>query len=424
MKKQKLIPYVNSFQSQYNKIYINRLSHFEPILKKILKNRNITLTNLINISKQPSKNLTNDDLFTESLANHNLNKSAIIGTVFVISDLKPSIFDELKFNKRKESKTYYKNDVKYFIEDLSGRIEILLNDEMFLCSGMVIACVGFENEKGKFVVEEIILPGYYEDKKSYINSNEYKICLCSGIECDFGNNDKKMEIIFDNINVDEIVIFGNLFGKINEQENIKNGESLTYKIDLFNKIIQKRNIKITLIPNINDPTSLLLPQEPFHKMIFDFNNLPNPCFYAINNKNYILCSGTNVEDMLKYKKNDLKKVQNEAADYMMHKADENTIKDLECDFSVDDYLDVMDYMLRLQHICPSAPDTLKTIPLEKDEFIISSPVNYFICGNAPGFGKRYVNDEKTLLICVPEFNKTGEVVLFDTKNNVFEKVHI
>ena len=55
------------------------------------------------------------------------------------------------------------------------------------------------------------------------------------------------------------------------------------------------------IPGLNDPCRALLPQEPIHNQIFNFNNTYNPDIISMNNNNILVSSGSNVEDILKYR---------------------------------------------------------------------------------------------------------------------------
>lgn len=359
----------NTGNAQYNQNYILRMQHLTPKLKQEHK-----------------------------------------GVVFMYSDNKPSIFDEIKYIKTKRPHNYYRPDAKWYIEDLHTRREILLGEDILknnvITSGMVLGLEGNENELDVLEVKSVFYPGYYSEiDKSKIDTTKtdkpsYKICFLSNICIDQDCNKQKIEAILHYIlscDVKEIVIFGRLFSD----------ESYFRKLE---NMLQK-NIKVTLVPGFEDLTTNLLPQEPFPKRVINFNNVSNPSITQINDKYFILSSGEIVRDMLRYLPSDFRTNEHEATSY------DDGIDTVTCDTT----FAVMDSILKCQYLAPTTPDTLKSIVFDiEDKFIIDKPVSYFVNGNCDKYGMKVIND--CVHICLPSFSKTNEIVIFDMKDDTHETI--
>merc|ERR1712054_46350 len=78
--------------------------------------------------------------------------------------------------------------------------------------------------------------------------------------------------------------------------------------------------------------------------------------------------------------------------------------------------------LRCRQIAPTAPDTLPCYPFpDVDPFIISKCPSVLFAGNQPKFESCTLlgsEGQRTQIICVPDFSKTGEVVLVDVNNDM------
>ncbi|KAM0674080.1 DNA polymerase delta small subunit Cdc1 [Gurleya vavrai] len=319
------------------------------------------------------------------------------GTLFIISDNKPSIFDELKYLKVERPDHYYNKAVKYVLEDLHSRRDIEIDDELlnkyFLTTGMVLGFDGEESEKNVLKIKKIYYPGYITDLKRIKKiEKSYKVAFFSSICVDKEKNEEILHLLIDfiitNKEINEIIIFGNLFiSNENELCNIK----------VLNDLINSLKIKITLVPCIKDPTLELFPLESFPKRIFNANNLQNPVITKINNLNFILTSGENIKDMLRY------------------------LPTEKIEYNADDYFDAMDASLKCQHVCVTSPDTLKSVPCDNfDSLLIQDEIDFYVCGNCNEFKIKKVNNDRCTLICLPRFSKNFEFVVFDLIDQTHE----
>ncbi|EJW03455.1 hypothetical protein EDEG_02220 [Edhazardia aedis USNM 41457] len=178
MKKQKI--YEAKFELQYNKIYIARLKNITPVITvKILNDHKYDNCFIADIESSTDFTLhpenkiakSNKNRNIEALKNDNRKNLIIIGVFFLHSCEKPNVFDEMKPLYDEFAKplyTYYGENVKYFIEDLKGRIEIKLSDKCLmeyplLVTGMVLGFVGFFDSLNIFCVNDIIFPSNYDD---------------------------------------------------------------------------------------------------------------------------------------------------------------------------------------------------------------------------------------------------------------------
>ena len=155
---------------------------------------------------------------------------------------------------------------------------------------------------------------------------------------------------------------------------------------------------------------------PFHKRIFGSTvpkTLENPGFLCIEGARCLFSSGENVQDILKYAPQEC------CEDLDMPNKRPHT----DANFSVEQVLDAMKVIMECQHTSPTSPDTLKCEPIdESDPFIIKDSLHFFFCGNSPEAGVRSLKDKGTCLVSVPNFSRSGNIVIFDTKTLELELV--
>lgn len=325
----------------------------------------------------------------------------------MVSDLKPSIFDDLKQNGGSKGSSYYSRDVRWFLEDENDKIELKnLPMNLLLCSGMVLGIRGRKGEKGAFNVESVHFPSkseYAMDSLKRSKLEEYKILMVSNLE--IGNEKRfvmvkeQLKYAMKNHKVLEIVLLGNIF--------MDKKCVFAKKIEEF---LKKFNVKIITVPGPMDPTSSLHPQEAIHRRIFDFHNIENPGFIEINNRCMLLTSGSCVEDILKYKSNEMCNLQEDQTDYRMH-WNQVKVDNTQLENNTGSFLNAMETILKCRISCPSAPDTLHAHSDVTNGFVIDKKIDYFVSGSGPEFGVR--DDGNVRVMCLPKYSLKGQVFIID-----------
>lgn len=393
----------SKFSNQYNATYQARLRHFKPIVERAVEAK---------WGMQPLSSLFEINETTEL--------SAIQGLLYVSSHLKPSIFEEINDKRENaEARTYYSDKITYFVEDESGRIEVQFEnkDDIYkkyrvVSTGMAIGFLGVQHEKSVFRVTDLCFPGNINADDNQNVGRRVCIASCIGIR-DSNFNFEKMRIILhylDTENIDEFILMGGFFPSEIEGE----GPAL----DKINALCNTAKQRLVLVPNLNDPTSKILPQRPLHKRMFSSEPilLSNPTFFVSEGCRYLLSSGENVKDLLKYfpYKSEQVLLHSQTCAEMTDR--EHMIHDVEC------FLDAMESIMNCRYMCPTSPDTLKSEPIgAEDPFIIERHCNVFFCGDAPSSGARKI-DGGTCLVAVPNFEQSGSVMLFDTLTLKYELV--
>jgi DNA polymerase delta subunit 2 len=165
---------------------------------------------------------------------------------------------------------------------------------------------------------------------------------------------------------------------------------------------------VHILPGENDPAGTLLPQQPFPRAMFgEISNLAslhcetNPSYLRVRcdegasiARTLLINSGQPLNDLFKYLP-----------------SPPNT------------RLDVLESTLRWRHMAPTAPDTLWCHPyFTKDPFLLTATPDIYIVGCQKQFGTRLVEHEKKAhgaqrcrLVMVPEFSKTGVLVLVNIR---------
>ncbi|XPT02457.1 DNA polymerase delta small subunit Cdc1 [Ascochyta lentis] len=175
------------------------------------------------------------------------------------------------------------------------------------------------------------------------------------------------------------------------------------------------SLPITLLPGANDPANVALPQQPLHPALFPKSRLyaeppaktnetihgldmvTNPWDGDIEGYRVLGTGGQTVADLLKY---------------------------------VDDVnaLDVMEMMLRWRCIAPTAPDTLWCYPFQDDDpLLLNDCPHVYFAGCQDKFGKKTIDGpagQQVLLISVPRFRESGQLVLLDLETSEVELVEV
>jgi len=85
-------------------------------------------------------------------------------------------------------------------------------------------------------------------------------------------------------------------------------------------------------------------------------------------------------------------------------------------------LEVMEGMLHWQHMCPTAPTYLPSVPVQRkggravDPFVLEYTPRFFFCGNQEESGAKLVsfpNGASCTLMSVPKFSQTRKALLLD-----------
>lgn len=122
-----------------------------------------------------------------------------------------------------------------------------------------------------------------------------------------------------------------------------------------------------------------------HAVMLDL--VPNPCFFNIDGKLFLGTSGENVQDILVHTK-------------------------------LNDTIKIMKKQMKLRHMCPTAPDTLRSYPFEdEDPFFLKRTPNVYFAGNQKEFKTDVVEKKEFCmrLITIPKFSQSRSIVLLDTE---------
>lgn len=135
-----------------------------------------------------------------------------------------------------------------------------------------------------------------------------------------------------------------------------------------------------------------MPQKPLLKCLFDgvdhiekLELTTNPCKFEVDGRSLLGISGQNINDTIMYSNNT-------------------------------NAIEIMKKQLFWRHICPTAPDTLRTYPFDKfDPFILTEMPNVYFAGNQEKFDTAILSEGKSAvrLISIPKFVSTHCFALMD-----------
>ncbi|XP_068618471.1 DNA polymerase delta subunit 2 isoform X2 [Battus philenor] len=382
------------YSKQYAHIYSARLNTFRDILEPIIKHKWSNKYKVLKLCELREKNTL----------------CVIIGTLFKLQQLKPSILKELS-----DQLEIIPQPASIVLEDELQRIKLTSNciDVHEVVTGVVVAILGSEDEDGIFTIKDVCWPGCgIQEPLPKLDRDRY-IILLSGLNMASKTADHLFSLnLFlewlagfcgttqyqeEISNIVRIIVAGGAFANhtnettLNESDVIAAAES----VDAFSAAVSTI-APLDLMPGIKDPSGIMLPQKPFHYCLFpkavefkSFNRVSNPYECDIGG---FLCLGTSGEpmkDIMKYSK-------------------------------LDNQLEIMKRTLQWRHIAPTCPDTVSCTPcVDSDPFTISNCPAVYFSGNCSEFATELFKGEDSQvvrIVCVPDFCDTKTVAIVNLAN--------
>ncbi|KAF2644178.1 DNA polymeras-like protein subunit delta-2 [Massarina eburnea CBS 473.64] len=391
----------------------------------------------------------------------------MVGTVYMDMASKPNVLDDLSHEHwiaaAPAPDSYIDPDGKdkMMFEDESGRLRV--TGEMLSAhyvTGCILAALGTEQADGVFQViatqyadlprqpqrwerEDVAHTKAKQPKPKREKAG--KIALISGLDISDTSTDVRLDLLLEYLTgeaagpteqskaatISRLLIAGNSFERASpilsrKDFDVMRSQKKQYAWELSDNLVPTQRLDsflsqllptlpVTLIPGDTDPAGVALPQQPLHPVMFEqsraFANPPletnetlhgldfvtNPWEGDIDGFRVLGTGGQTVKDLLRY---------------------------------VDgvDPIDAMEMMLRWRCIAPTAPDTLWCYPFQDDDPLLlrESPHVYF-AGNAKAFQARTVvgpAGQRVLLVAVPRFSVSGDIVLVDMESLEAEVVHV
>lgn len=378
----------------------------------------------------------------------------VIGTLFKSMPRQPSILRELEGNEQCPNDpniNFTSDDDSLVLHETDENVQVVGDIDVHShVTGIPVALLGHQlNGGAKFHVTDICYAGpslsVYRMPKdgeringSATLKNE-RLLIVSGFEFGFDSTmskDESLKVIeslkklrnlihgkishntangiTNDYKVVRVIIAGNSIAagytkaktEVIAASESKDIRSLNEVFRLFDKYLfdlAQSGAGITIMPGKNDPTSFLLPQQPFHPKILPQSGLlenvfpvTNPCL--IEHGHYIILgtAGENIEAIRQHSK-------------------------------IEYSTTILKNTLEWGHIAPSAPDNLSCLPFkDRDPFIIDYVPDIYFAGNQHEYAVTTYSTEtkpKIQLISVPSFVKSQSCVLVDLSNLECELVN-
>ncbi|KAI9480273.1 MAG: phosphatidylserine decarboxylase-domain-containing protein [Benjaminiella poitrasii] len=355
----------------------------------------------------------------------------MFGTIYLEMPAKPNVMKNLEdedsiVNAPNAALKYKSEGDMVSLEDESGRVEIkgaCLSRE-FLVTGMVIGILGKEVSTDAFEVIDICLPGMPEQEPILAtpstDSTKY-VALLSGLNLGAEEVDMPSQLLAEFLagelgsqadeiassQISRVIIAGNsvlnaakqtpktpvVKKKYGYDASAFNASPMLQLDELLEDICCSVDVDIMTGPQ--DPAPIHFPQQPMHPSMFKnahklstFHTVTNPYWCQIDGITFLGTSGQNVDDIYKY----LDSV---------------------------DRLKMAEICMYWRHMAPTAPDTLWAHPFEdRDPFVLETCPHVYFIGNQPQFEDSLIqgpDGQKTRVILVPSFSRTGIVVLVNLK---------
>lgn len=366
----------------------------------------------------------------------------IIGNVFKIMPMKPSIVKELLQDKSLDvqpiQERYYSDSDTLTLQGPHQKIPLApagpVSSQSFPC-GTTIAVFGKRNSDGVFFVERHIVPGtpvsavdarpmlgQLADKhvlffsglgldrnaNTFAAFNHFIACL-TGLVAVGGETKDILD------STAAVIVAGNLVTS-DDLDREKLRKTATYitktteprsalSIDLTDKVLLSLldAVPVILMPGPNDPARWLMPQLPFSAALLakshsraNLHRATNPYNAELDGVELLGTSGINILDILR------------------------NVPDTKTP------LDAMRRTLEWGHMAPTAPNTLPAVSLSgTDPFVFERAPDIYFAGNQPNYEADLLEfvdplDEarckRTLLVAIPQFCKSFSCVAVNLSN--------
>ena len=360
----------------------------------------------------------------------------IMGTLYKDMKLKPSILDEyVKEAGAKASdvagKKFVSDDDSLVLEDEGARVKLTGKGVAVDCfvTGVVLAVKGRVVANGEFEVDEICYPAPAPQTtrpSPPATSPGRHVLLCSGLRAgdDAASSALNLELMCDYVtgnlgganeqgvaaSVARVVVCGGALSAPEVPAQSLDGRQQAAvarplrELDVLLTTLAA-SVPVDLMPGDGDPTNQALPQQPLHPCLFPeakrfspntFASCTNPHDFTLGGVDFLGTAGQNVSNLAAYT--------------------DVTKNGPGSDASAAEALDLMEATVRWQHVAPTAPDTLACYPYkDRDPFFIEKSPHVYFAGMQPAFGWRKVRvgDVETVCVSVPDFSKTGAVVMLN-----------
>ncbi|XP_026762534.2 DNA polymerase delta subunit 2 [Galleria mellonella] len=391
------------FSRQYAHIYSARLNEYRNVIIPIVRKKWSSHYKILKLCELREKN----------------EKCIVIGTIFKLQELKPSILRELSEQLEiipQPARTHFVHDNDSLVlEDELQRIKLIGDsiDVHQVVTGVVCAVLGSEDEDGVFTIEDVCWAGCNIQKPLPKLSNDRYIVLLSGLNMATKKADNlfSLHLLLEWLSgisgtsqyqeelskIVRVIIAGGVFASHSDENILSESDVIASAeaADAFAAAVSSV-APLDLMPGCKDPSGIMLPQKPFHYCLFpkaieykSFHRVSNPYECDIAGFTCLGTSGEPIKDIMRYS-------------------------------NVNNALDAMRSTLKWRHMAPTCPDTVPCTPcVDTDPFIIQNCPAIYFSGNCEEFATDvYKGDEGQYvrLVCLPDFSVSKTMAVVNLQN--------
>lgn len=366
-------------------------------------------------------------------------KVILMGVILKVMKLQPSVLrevdDSLELVPEERREKYIHDDDYLRLQDETEQVILIGGPDVAShVTGVALAVIGTEHDNGsKFMVEDFTYPVPSPQIPYKMLGEDHYILFISDLGISLDPDDSVIaakNALLDFVSggyerklaekarmLNRIIIAGNcLSDEARKQEkdleeieesgtdewNRKEKAYTEHSVSFLDEFLYElaAYVPVDVMPGQNDPTSILMPQQPIHHSLLPKSKraehkvtcTPNPYKAKIGN---ILLAGTSGRVV-------------------------RSIQELSC---LNDSTGILEKSLIWRHYAPNAPDSVYAYPFQdRDPFVMNERPHVYFTGNQEAFNVKLLVDgaKRTRFLAIPSFKKTRTCVLLNLRNMISE----
>lgn len=363
----------------------------------------------------------------------------LTGILLKVMKLQPSVLrevdDSLELVPEEKREKYIHDDDYLRLQDDSEQVILVGGPDVAShVTGVAVAVIGTEHDNGsKFMVEDFTYAVPAPQTVHRMLGDDHYVLFISDLGISLAPNESLVaarEALLDFVSggfekkisdkacmLNRIIVAGNCLADVARKQekeleemeecdqdewNRKEKAYTEHSVEMLDEFLSQlaQHVPVDVMPGQNDPTSILMPQQPIHHSLLPKSRIA---------KNKVTCTPN------PYKA--------KVGDILIVGTAGRVVRSIQELSSLNDATGILEKCLTWRHLAPTAPDSVYAFPFQdNDPFVINERPHVFFTGNQEAFNVKLSVDgaKRTRFLAIPSFKNTQTCVLLNLRNMISE----